>query len=244
MIRSRSNAQVKRWAKLTRDGRFRRAEGRAMIEGPHLVAAFMQQGKPIALLATERGLANEEIKALLKDATPVILAESVFRSIVDVESPPGLAAEVGIPQRPPDKARDSVFLEGIQDAGNVGTIIRNAAAFGVGTVFLDRACADPWSPKVLRAGMGAHFAVAIVEATMPAGKIVCTVPSRGTPLAEADLSGPLCWVFGSEGQGVSEELQLHAALRVTIPLAPGTESLNVAAAAAICLYEAYRRRKA
>ena len=241
-IRSRDNPRVKRWSRLVRDGRFRRKEGRTLIEGAHLVAAYLQLGKPIAMLATEQGLANGEIKALFKHAPPIILAEGIFRSLVDVETPQGVAAEIAIPE-PQESEGDRVYLEGVQDPGNVGAIIRSAAAFGVGTVFLDRACADPWSPKVLRAGMGAHFSLAIHEAAIPSGKLVCAVPRGGTPLADADLSGPLCWVFGSEGKGVSPETQRKATVRVTIRTDPRTESLNVAAAAAICLHEAYRRRE-
>ena len=92
--------------------------------------------------------------------------------------------------------------------------------------------------------MGGHFQLSIVEKSPPDGiRLICTVPEKGVLLEKADLATPLCWVFGSEGKGVSPEVQLKAVLRVTIPTGPGTESLNVAAAAAICLYEAYRRRE-
>ena len=174
---------------------------------------------------------------------PVLLSESVFRGIVDAENPPGIAAEIAIVETPLDENADCVFLEGVQDAGNVGAIIRSAAAFGIKNFVADRACADPWSPKVLRAGMGGHFALSVLEfAGSLGGKLVCTLPSGGTPLKDADLCGRLCWLFGSEGKGLSPGLQKKAALRVTIPMAAGTESLNVAAAAAICLHEAFSRR--
>lgn len=243
LLRSRDNPKVKRWSRLARDGRFRRKEGRTLIEGAHLVAAYLQHDKPIALLATERGLANSEIKALLKDANPVVLTESVFRSIVDVETPQGIAAEIRIPE-PQEREGERVYLEGVQDAGNVGAIIRSAAAFGIRTLCVDGDCADPWSPKVLRAGMGGHFALSIRQGEPGefTGKLVCTVVKDGTALNSADLSGRIAWVFGSEGKGVSPEVQRRASVRVTIPIVPGTESLNVAAAAAICLCEAYRRR--
>lgn len=133
-----------------------------------------------------------------------------------------------------------MFLEGVQDAGNVGAIIRSAAAFGAGAVILDRACADPWSPKVLRAGAGGHFSLQItqVDELAPlvegfAGQVLCTVPRGGKAIAE--FRNRVGWIFGSEGGGVSPGLQALAAAKVTIPMS-GTESLNVAAAAAICLY--------
>ena len=141
-----------------------------------------------------------------------------------------------------------MLLDGIQDAGNVGAILRSAAAFGLRHVVLGRGCADPWSPKALRAAMGAHFALQIAAAAdlvaalqRFGGRAACTVPRGGTPLAQADLGGRMAWLFGAEGQGVSEGLARHAALRITIPMARGTESLNVAAAAAICFYEQARQ---
>lgn len=204
----------------------------------------MQRGKPIALLATEAGLARPEISALLKGTTPVVLSPAVFLSLVDAVNPPGVAAEIEIPRARAKRNSDCVFLEGVQDAGNVGAIIRSAAAFGIGSVILDRACADPWSPKVLRAAMGGHFFLSIIEGEAPCGRLICTLPRGGTSLGSADLTGPLCWAFGSEGKGLSPALQAKAAQRVTIPLARGTESLNVAAAAAICLHDAFSRRAA
>jgi RNA methyltransferase, TrmH family len=251
VLRSRDNARVKRWAKLVRDGKFRRQQGRALLEGPHLLSSLLEHGlRPLAILATEQGLQDPEIATLIARAElePVLLAEAVFRAIVDSQTPQGLAAEIALPDRSTAAGGTTVFLEGIQDAGNVGTIIRSAAAFGAAAVVLDAACADPWSPKTLRAGMGGHFAIPIVQvgalaAALDAftGKLLCTVAHGGTNLRSAQLSGPIGWLFGSEGSGVSRALQERAAVRVTIPAAPGTESLNVAAAAAICLYEGFSR---
>jgi len=233
-LTSRDNPKVKHWTKLASDGRYRRRKGRALIEGPHLVQAATQAGVEIhALLVSE--------KARPEDGA-IILSERVFASIVDADTPQGVAAEISIPAR---KAVDGdcVFLEGVQDPGNVGAIIRSAAAFGVKNVVLDSACADPWSPKALRAGMGGHFALQVKTASSLeeelerfAGRILCTVPRGGVVLAAADLSGPVGWLLGAEGQGVSPEAARHTDLKVTIPMIEGTESLNVAAAAAICLY--------
>ncbi|MGE5638665.1 MAG: TrmH family RNA methyltransferase [Clostridia bacterium] len=234
MITSRDNARVKHWAKLARDGRYRRSEKKALIEGPHLVEAFLAAGfRPIEIIKSGE-----------------TVSDAVFRSIVDVESPQGIAAEIGIPDGKEDRERDCVFLEGIQDAGNVGTIIRSAAAFGLGTVVLDAQCADPWSPKVLRAGMGGHFALSILgvktlqdELSRFSGTVLCAVASGGQAIGNADLSGRLAWVFGSEGRGLGTSVLAEADQRITIPIDPGAESLNVAAAAAISFYEASRVRR-
>lgn len=215
-----------------------------LIEGPHLVAAALSAGiKPSALLATAAALGKPEVGSLVRQSRlePVVLSATVFDAIADAETPPGIAAEIPLPELKRDGP--AVFLEGIQDAGNVGAIIRSAAAFGIATVTLDRQCADAWSPKVLRAGMGGHFAVGIRQvddlvAATAGTRLICTVVHGGRPLREADLSG--AWAFGAEGAGLSAPLLAKAAERVTIPMAGG-ESLNVAAAAAICLYEAFSR---
>jgi RNA methyltransferase, TrmH family len=241
LITSRDNPRVKRWARLVQDARLRRKERRALVEGPRLVAL----ATPVAILVSESGVKRKEIQDLVGSREAIVLADKVFRAIVDAESPQGIAAEIEIPKSAP-LAAPAVFLEGVQDPGNVGTILRSAAAFGVKAAVLDRACADPWSPKVLRAGMGAHFSLQVhevpsLESELKSykGRILCAVASGGTNLAEADLAGPIGWLFGSEGSGVSAAARKMAAREVTIPMAPGTESVNVAAAAAICFYTAF-----
>ena len=251
VLTSRDNPKVKHWAMLAREARYRRTEGRALIEGPHLLAAALEHGyKPVAVLATEKAAADEEIGRLIARSGlgAVMLSESLFGSISDVETPQGVAAEIAIPDEAEGDGLSTVFLEGVQDPSNVGAIIRSAAAFGVGRILLDRDCADAWSPKALRAGMGGHFALRVYETGRLAahmdgfkGTLACAIPRGGGPLREAALRGSVGWIFGGEGRGLSEQTIQRAGLRVTIPMAPGTESLNVAAAAAICLYEMFRR---
>ena len=231
-----------------RDARLRRAERRVVVEGPHLIAAALAAGlKPVAMHGTEAALAKPEVASLVRQSrlTPVVLSSAVFGAIADAETPPGIAAEIAIPEL--NREGSAVFLEGVQDAGNVGAIIRSAAAFGAGTLIVDRQCADPWSPKVLRAGMGGHFAIGILQvddlgAAIAAfgGRTICTVVHGGRPLRDADLSGRIAWAFGAEGAGLSADIQSRASERITIPMATG-ESLNVAAAAAVCLYEVFSR---
>ena len=253
VLRSRDNPRVRHWRRLMRDARARRSERRAIIEGAHLVAAYLNQGgRPRALLLSEDGSQRSEIALLARRAAvePVLLSNSLFRSIADTEAPAGIAAEIDL-RDSGLRLQDSsccVLLDGIQDSGNVGTILRNAAAFGVRDVVLSKGCADPWSPRTLRAGMGGHFALRLLEAEdllaateRFGGKVICSVARGGTPIHELDLSGRLAWIFGSEGQGVSEALAARATCRATIPMAAGAESLNVAAAAAICLYETRRQ---
>jgi TrmH family RNA methyltransferase len=254
-LTSRDNPRVRRWAKLTQDSRFRREEKKALIEGPHLVEAFLDSGgTPLALLATESGLAKPEISQLLQRANhqPLVVSEAVFQSVVDSETPQGIAAEIALPDRLPnlEQAQACVFMEGIQDAGNVGTILRSALAFGIRDIVLAKGCADVWSPKVLRAAAGAHFHLGIADHVELAGmlerfggRLVCTVPRRGTPLPRADLRGRIGWIFGGEGRGISPEVMQRAHLNVSIPMSTGSESLNVAVAASLCFYEAARTNR-
>jgi TrmH family RNA methyltransferase len=252
VIRARDNPRVRRWARLSTDAGFRRSEKRVLIEGPHLVAEALQAGlEPRALIVSESGLKKKEVQKLLGRHEPVVLGDRIFGVVADAETPPGIAAEFEVPQVRPDTSGPAVFLEGVQDPANIGAIVRSAAAFGVGEIVLDRACADPWSPKVLRAAMGGHFKLALRQVADLAkaledfqGTTVCTVSSGGTPLKELQLLGRVGWIFGSEGRGVSPDLAARAGLRATIPMATGSESINVAAAAAICLHEGYSRGKA
>lgn len=200
------------------------------------------------------GAQKPEFADLIRRAArkPVLVSDAVFRAIADTQAPAGIAAEIEIPAAGPDpgRSRGCVFLENVQDPGNVGAILRSAAAFGIQDVVLGRGCADAWSPKVLRAAMGAHFSLRIAEEADLAEAVarfgetlVCTAPREGTPLPQAQLPSRIGWIFGAEGQGVTRELAARARIKLTIPMAGLAESLNVAAAAAVCFYEAARRRQ-
>ena len=253
ILTSRDNPRVRRWQELARDARARREHGRAIIEGENLIVAFLESGREVeSLMLSKAASGRPDFVALATQSgtAPTVLSDSLFRSIVDVETSAGIAAEIAIPLATGklEAANTCVFMDAIQDAGNVGTILRSAAAFGIRHAVLGKGCADAWSPKVLRAGMGAHFSLAIRENAdlgdsigSFGGKVACTVPRGGSALSDTDLSGRIGWLLGAEGQGVSELLAARAALKVTIPMPGGAESLNVAAAAAICFYEFSRR---
>lgn len=255
VIRSRDNPRVKAWMRLADDPRERREHGLALIEGVHLVETFLQEGGvPSSLLVAEGAVSKTEISRLAGRAStvPVILADAIFNRISDAETPAGIAAEIEIPAILIDPAASDgcVFLDGLQDAGNVGTVLRSAAAFGIRDVFVGRGCADPWSPKALRAGMGGHFFLRIALSSDLAGDVrrfgqhsVCTVAHGGEALDSLDLSGRIGWIFGSEAKGTSEAVAAAASLKATITTPGGAESLNVAASAAICLYERQRQLK-
>lgn len=255
MISSKDNERVKRWHRLASDAKARRQENAALIEGAHLVRAYLDAGRrPKHVLVLDARSPGAEVAQLVRDSRlePVVLAENVVRAISDNDSPPAIMAEIAVEQAAADPARweQCVLLDGVQDAGNVGTILRSAAAFGVADAVLGPGCADPWSPKVLRAGQGAHFALRIARSDDLAalldafdGQAFATVAGGGKAIDACDLAGRNAWLFGSEGRGVAPRLLACVRQHVHIPMAAGAESLNVAAAAAVCFYEAARQRR-
>jgi TrmH family RNA methyltransferase len=253
VIRSRENARVKAWRRMADDPRERRRLGLALIEGVHLVEAYLSAGlAPASVIAAESALRHPEVARLLAQAGGVqfVLIDALFKSISDAETPAGIAAEIAVPALEIDPAASAgcVFLEGIQDAGNVGAILRSAAAFGIPDAVCGPGCADPWSPKALRAGMGAHFHLRIASSADLASSVrrfgldsICTDVHGGSPVDATDLKGRIGWVFGSEGSGVSPAVAAAATRRVTVSMPGSAESLNVAACAAICFYERQRQ---
>lgn len=251
LISSRANPRFKALRALAEDPR---RQGQAVLDGVHLVRSCLASGTAVRqFLVSESGKQNPEIAALLRKASGVdclILRDALFREISGVSAPTGIALVIDIPPPPEGKIQgDAVLLDAVQDAGNVGAILRTAAAAGVRNVILGAGCAGAWTSRVLRAAQGAHFSLAIREQADLAplleggcGVSVATVASGGKNLFELDLTGPICWLVGNEGAGLSPHLVAMATMKTTIPLASGTESLNVAAAAAICLFEARRQR--
>lgn len=254
LIRSRDNPFFKGLKRLAESGRERRKRGRTLLDGLHLVMAYEAAHGPVeTLIVAESALAAGEIAAYVEGREVVVLADSLLRDLGLVDTPSGMLAVVATPTATVavDREMDAILLDGVQDPGNVGAILRSAAAAGIGQALLGPGCAAAWSPKVLRAGQGAHFVLAIHEdADLGAfmagyrGTTAVTCLDDATPLYEASWEGPLAWVFGAEGQGVRAELLAAARLRVRIPMPGAVESLNVAAAAAVCLFEALRRKLA
>jgi RNA methyltransferase, TrmH family len=249
-VSARDNPLLVRIRKLVHDPGAYRKLGAVWVEGDHLILAAIARGvRPQAVVVDEA--AAPRFAALLHAGTEAVSVPSAaMKSLSSLESPPAIGALIPWPS---DTALQpgvaTVVLDRIQDAGNVGSILRSAAAFGFAQVVALTGTASPWSPKVLRAGMGAHFALRLVEHAahdvldqigVPA---VATSSHAPATLAQASLPWPCAWVFGHEGQGVAEALMQRCAHTVRIPQPGGEESLNVAAAAAICLYESARRRQ-
>jgi RNA methyltransferase, TrmH family len=254
-ITSHENPLFRQLKKLAESSRERRKSGHTLLDGPHLLEALLASGgKPERVCIRGGAAAKPELAGLLRGIEEHLLVElapALFDEVSPVENPSGLLALVAIPQRKlPPKPEFCVLLEGLQDPGNLGTILRSAAAAGVEVAWLSTGCADAWSPKVLRAAMGAHFVLAIEErADLVArtsafgGLTVATSLATTRSLYDLDLTGPVAFMFGNEGAGLSEELLELASERVRIPMPGKVESLNAAAAASICLFERVRQRR-
>jgi RNA methyltransferase, TrmH family len=250
-VSSRDNPALVRLRKLAAEpGGYRKTRS-VWIEGDHLLRAALQRGwKPSLVVLTEAAMQEARLAALAESAPrALVVAAALFKGLSGLESPAQIGAELALPEAPAiDGDVASIVLDRLQDAGNVGAILRSAAAFGVRQVLALKGTAALWSPKVVRAGQGAHFGLSLVEGLAVADLEALSVPLVATsshdsqPLHRAALPSPCAWVMGHEGQGVSAELMARCALRVGIPQPGGEESLNVAAAAAICLYESERRK--
>ena len=251
-ITSRDNPLLVRLRKLVGDPAGYRKLGTVWLEGEHLCEAWLQRGRAVPqAVITEAAWERVPLRALANRAQAVaVLPEALMKGLGTLESVAPLAFAVDwAPIAAPVTGLASVVLDRLQDAGNVGTILRSAAAFGFGQVLAMKGTAALWSPKVLRAGMGAHFGLSLVEGLEAEALASLELPLLATSShAEAAINAvhlpwPCAWVLGHEGQGVSAALQALCAHTLRIPQPGGEESLNVGAAAAVCLYESARQRR-
>jgi TrmH family RNA methyltransferase len=250
-IASRDNPLVRELRRLAQDNSAYRKIGKVWIEGDHLCRAALARGwKPAIGVFGESGFARFRGEFGLVASRNVVVSDALLTEISSLESPAPMGFVMDLPATPQlDPQLASVVLDRVQDAGNVGSIIRSAAAFGFGQILAVKGTAALWAPKVLRAGMGAHFGLKLVEGLgiEDIGRleipVFATSSHAGDWLHRAELAWPCAWLLGHEGQGVSAELEALASKRIRIAQPGGEESLNVAAAAAICLHASGAARK-
>lgn len=255
LLQSRDNPFFKELLKLTGSARQRGKVAQTLLDGAHLLAACLDSGKlPLHILLNAEALNDDEITALLGRAAgvPVTqLDDKLFGQLSELKTPTGVLALIDIPQPAATAAqsRFALLLERIQDPGNLGSMLRSAAAAGCDAVFLSTGCADVWSPKVLRAAMGGHFVLDIHEdRDLPGvarefpGTLLAASLQTTCSLYDCDLRGDAAFLIGNEGAGLSDALLACATETITIPMPGKAESLNAAAATAVCLFEAVRQR--
>jgi len=243
-ITSAANPVLKELRRLAQDSAAYRKQGRVWLEGDHLCRAAAARGvRPALAVFSESSWASGDSALAQGAAKTMVAADPLFESLSGLDSPARMGFVVDLPAPPVlQPAAASVILDRVQDAGNVGAILRCAAAFGFRQVLAITGTAALWSPKVLRAGMGSHFALQLLEGLAPAVlqalqvPVITTSSHAGELLHEKQLPWPCAWAFGHEGRGVSPDIAAHAAFAVRIVQPGGEESLNVASAAAICLH--------
>jgi TrmH family RNA methyltransferase len=254
-IVSRDNPVFKQLKKFADNARERRAEGKTLLDGVHLIESYMATfGEPDLVIIPE-GKSTVEATGLIQalvDIPTIMLPTLMFAELTPVTNATGILALVKIPQLPvPEKPVFALMLEDIQDPGNIGSMLRTAAAAGVEVVYLSTSCTDAWSPKALRGGQGAQFVLPIVERA----DLVKTLQEfegnsyatamQGESLYAQDLSIPTAFVIGNEGAGLRSQTIAATTKQITIPMAQtafgSVESLNAGAATAVCLYERMRQ---
>ena len=257
VISSRDNPLYKELKALAGSAQARRKAAQSLLDGVHLCESYLQHaGMPALCVIGEGAMQHHEAAALLAQcedggASCIQLPDALFHALSQVENGVDILFAVETPQvaLPSALNEDAVLLDNLQDPGNLGSILRSAAAAGIKWVVCSKGCVAAWSPKVLRAGMGAHFLLKIVEnadlhallqtAALP---VLATSSHTTQTVYQQDLCQPLAWLFGHEGQGVSSALLEMATYRVAIPHLGNVESLNVAACAAVCFFEQVRQK--
>nr|WP_317200637.1 RNA methyltransferase [uncultured Psychrobacter sp.] len=255
LITSDKNQTVKLIKALLTQARRRKKIGRTVLEGAHLIDAALRSDYPVLqILLSESAHTHSEVRQLLARLPSYVsistLPDTLYRSISSLGTGIDIMAIIAIPKHNlPVINDDCLILNDVQDSGNVGTLLRTAAAVGITKVLCTEGSAQVWSPKTLRAGMGAQFALTVYEGLAVTDvlqqvkvPLLATSSHTDTLIYQHDLSAPIAWVMGHEGQGVCDEL-MQCATPIALPQPNGQESLNVAIAGALCLYETLRQRQ-
>lgn len=252
-LESKDNPKIKHLRGLIEQNSYRKKQGQTVLEGSHLCLAWLEQNRKInAIFTTENALKHPDLNDILDQyqGTVFVIGESLYKDLSTLGTTLACLAIVDLPSSSQalDYQADTLILENVQDPGNVGTLLRSAAAASIQQIVCTKGSASLWSPRVLRAGMGAHFSLQTfeniqLEEILEQFKIPVYVTSshRSTSLYAKDLSQPCVWILGNEGQGVSDYALAHAEA-VTIPQPGGQESLNVAIAGSVCFFEMVRQR--
>ena len=250
-VQSRDNVWFKALRRLAQENTTYRKLGRVWVQGDHLCRAALQRGVvPVEAVFAQSYWDAPAPAFVGVAARQTVISDGLFDDLSGLASPARMGFVLELPAAVPVfPLVPSVILDRVQDAGNVGSILRSAAAFGFRQVLALKGTAALWSPKVLRSGMGAHFGLQLHEGLDVASldalelPLVVTSSHRGELVQHLALPHPCAWAMGHEGQGVSEALMARAQYFARIDQPGGEESLNVAAAAAICLYASVSGRR-
>ncbi|MFN3075149.1 TrmH family RNA methyltransferase [Acinetobacter sp. TY1] len=252
-LESRDNPKIKHLRALIEQNTYRKKQGQTVLEGTHLTLAWLEKDRIIkSIFTTEHALSHPDFEEIFSKYTGIVfvLSESLYKDLSTLGTSLACLAIVDLPHSTEalNFTEDTLILENIQDPGNVGTLLRSAAAAGIDQIVCTKGSASLWSPRVLRAGMGAHFSLntyenVVLEDIIKQFKIPVYVTSshEAESLYSKSLRKQCVWILGNEGQGVSDFAMKYAEA-VSIPQPGGQESLNVAVAGSICFFEMVRQR--
>lgn len=245
-ITSRKNAIIQRLRTLAADAAFRREQGEYLCDGHKLLAEALDKGAELRCVLWKERPGETALPATARQYTA---PAELFDYVSPMKNSPGPLFTLAIPEEPEPVFTRAILLENVQDPGNVGTVIRTAAAMGVDTVILCGACADVYSPKTARATMGAVFREKILHCDVEGARALArrnalklygaALSERAADIRTLRLQNAVVAV-GSEGRGLSAELLCQCDGELIIPMSPGSESLNAAVAASIILWEMAR----
>jgi TrmH family RNA methyltransferase len=256
MITSSQNSRIQQVRSLLGRSKERHQSATLVVEGVRLLEEALAAGWSFRFALYSQALSERgwELLQRLSEAGVETdeVTEQLLTSTSDTKNPQGLLAVLELQALPvPKRANFVLILDEIRDPGNVGSLLRSAAAAGVQAVFLTPGSADAFAPKVVRAGMGAHFRLPIhtlgwdeIREQLPALKFVVTEMDAPLTCWQADLRQGLAIIIGGEAEGASASARQVCDERIHVPMAAGTESLNAAAAGAIILFEVKRQRDA
>lgn len=252
-LESKDNPKIKHLRGLIEQNSYRKKQGQTVLEGTHLCLAWLAEDRKIkSIFTTEQALSHPDFDRIAEQyqGAVFVIGESLYKDLSTLGTTLACLAIVDLPtsRNALDFTADTLILENIQDPGNVGTLLRSAAAAGIRQIVCTKGSASLWSPRVLRAGMGAHFSLhtyenVALEDILSQFKIPVYVTSshESESLYTKDLTQSCVWILGNEGQGVSDYALAHAQA-VSIPQPGGQESLNVAIAGSVCFFEMVRQR--
>jgi len=251
-LESKDNPKIKHLRGLIEQNSYRKKQRQTILEGTHLCLSWLQENKKIhSLFSTEQALNHPDFKQILEyyQGHVFVLSEALYRDLSTLGTSLACLAIIDLPTntQPLQYHLDTLILENVQDPGNVGTLLRSAAAANIQQVVCTQGSASLWSPRVLRAGMGAHFSLNIYENVQLEDilekfeiPVFVTSSHQSESIYQQDLTQPCAWILGNEGQGASAYALQHAKA-VVIPQPGGQESLNVAVAGSICFFEMVRQ---
>lgn len=254
-LESKDNSKIKHLRALIEQQHYRKKHQQSVIEGTHLALAYLEYAPLLSIFATENALQHDDFQRIQQQyhGQIFIISQQLYKELSNLGTSLACLAIIDLKfhQKNIDEIqydKDTLILENVQDPGNVGTLLRSAAAAGIQQIICSQGTAALWSPRVVRAGMGAHFALQCFENIELSDilhqfkiPVLATSLQNSNSIYQQDLRSPVVWILGNEGQGVTNDILRHAQA-VNIPQPGGQESLNVAVAGSICLFEMVRQR--